>query len=38
MVLPQFFRDACTILFYGVEKETGLNYDKIQEIATKEQP
>ena len=25
--------------FYGVEKETGvLNYDKIQEIATKEQP
>jgi len=26
-------------VFYGVEKETGvLNYDKIQEIATKEQP
>jgi len=28
-----------TPVFYGVEKETGvLNYDKIQEIATKEQP
>jgi glycine hydroxymethyltransferase len=28
-----------TTSFYGVEKETGvLNYDKIQEIATKEQP
>ena len=28
-----------TASFYGVEKETGmLNYDKIQEIATKEQP
>ncbi len=26
-------------VFYGVEKETGvLNYDKIQEVATKEQP
>jgi glycine hydroxymethyltransferase len=26
-------------VFYGVEKETGrLNYDKIQEIATKENP
>ena len=26
-------------VFYGVEKDTGrLNYDKIQEIATKEQP
>ena len=26
-------------MFYGVEKETGrLNYDKIQEVATKEQP
>jgi glycine hydroxymethyltransferase len=27
------------IFFYGVDKETGrLNYDKIQEIAIKEQP
>jgi len=26
-------------VFYGVEQETGvLNYDKIQEIATKERP
>jgi glycine hydroxymethyltransferase len=37
--LYNFFRTLCTIQFYGVEKETGLlNYDKIQEIATKEQP
>jgi glycine hydroxymethyltransferase len=41
MVLPLIFlENVCTILcFYGVDQETGvLNYDKIQEIATKEQP
>jgi glycine hydroxymethyltransferase len=33
------FQDVCTPSFYGVERETGrLDYDKIQEIALKEQP
>jgi glycine/serine hydroxymethyltransferase len=35
----KFFRTFVHSSFYGVERETGrLDYDKIQEIALKEQP
>jgi glycine hydroxymethyltransferase len=39
MVHLLIFRDVYTPLLYGVDPATGrLDYDKIQEIATKEQP